>query len=49
MKRLFALVLSFCMALSIGVCAAAAETPLRENETACYYLLLIMRSVEIFF
>ena len=32
MKRLFALVLSFCMALSIGVCAAAAETPLRENE-----------------
>lgn len=31
MKRLFALVLSFCMALSIGVCAAA-ETPLRENE-----------------
>lgn len=27
MKRLFALVLSFCMALSIGVCAAAAETP----------------------
>lgn len=32
MKRLFALVLSFCMALSIGVCAAAAETPLRKNE-----------------
>ena len=32
MKRLFALVLSFCMALSIGVCAAAAETSLRENE-----------------
>lgn len=29
MKRLFALVLSFCMALSSGVCAAAAETPLR--------------------
>ena len=40
MKRLFALVLSFCMALSIGVCAAAAETPLRENENGVRNFLL---------
>ena len=46
MKRLFALVLSFCMALSIGVCAAAAETPLRENENGVLLSSLETRFVK---